>query len=269
MHRRFSCDFWANRDERSGNAAEHVGGIDWLSGLPDLNAFIPAENFEPTLLSAVRRDSAGRPICVYEPRGYEPNYAYPLIVWLHGSGGNERDMLGVLPMISEQNYLGVSFRGTSSAHDMLPGAYRWPDPAEDVADFETVLFETVRDVRRDYHVHSERVFVAGFDDGAVMALQLMLRRPEWFGGAICLAGRFPTSPHALARFRDLREKRVLIAAGARDPISPPCHTIDAGRLLHAAGMNVSTRVVDAEHEATPTMLRQIDDWVMDGICTAV
>jgi len=269
MNQRFSCDFWANRDWRSGDAGKHAGGFDWLSRLSDLNTFTPAGYSEPALPAAGRRDSAGRPICVYEPHGYEQNYAYPLIVWLHGEGGNERDLLRVMPMISEQNYLGISFRGTSPARGVMTGAYRWSQAAEDAADFETVLFETVRDLRRDHHVHSERVFVAGFDDGAVMALQLMLRRPEWFGGAICLAGRFSTSQHALARFRDLRKKRVLIAAGSGDRISPPRHAIDTGRLLHAAGMNVSTRVVDAEHEVTPTMLRQIDNWVMDGICTAV
>jgi phospholipase/carboxylesterase len=173
-----------------------------------------------------------------------------------------------MPMISQRNYLGLSFRGTSAAKGGQPGGYHWSTDDEDLSEFEEGLLEAVCRLRREYHVHSERVFLAGFDEGATVALGLFLRQPERYGGAICLAGRFPQSRHALSRFRDLRGKRVLIATGGGDTVSTAAENVRAGRLLHAAGMSVSTRIVDAGHEVTRPMLRQIDHWIMDGICAA-
>jgi phospholipase/carboxylesterase len=231
-------------------------------------------------LAANRTDSAGRPTCLYVPEHYEANYAYPLVVWLHGGGGNERDLLTAMPMISQRNYIGLSFRGPLSFRDTLSfsdtaatenrpqGGYHWPSTADDLAEFEASLYEAVCNLRREYHVHSERVFLAGFDEGATVSLDLFLRQPQRYAGAVCLAGTFPQSRRALARFRDLRNKRVLIASGSTDSVSTPADNVQAGRLLHSAGMSVSTRIVDAGHEVTRTMLRQIDRWIMDGLCAA-
>ena len=43
-------------------------------------------------------------------------------------------------------------------------------------------------------------------------------------------------------------------------------TIRIARLLHSAGMEIATRVYDADDEVTPRMLSDINHWVMDGIC---
>ena len=229
---------------------------------------------------ADQTDAADRPTCLFVPEHYEANYPYPLVVWLHGGGGNERDLLTAMPMISQRNYIGLSFRGplsfrdplslrdTAAADSQQPDGYHWPSTADELAEFETSLYEAVCNLRREYHVHSERVFLAGFDEGATVALELFLRQPQRYGGAVCLAGTFPQSRRALTRFRDLRNKRVLIASGSADSVSTPADNVQAGRLLHSAGMSVSTRIVDASHEITPTMLRQIDHWIMDGICAA-
>ena len=50
---------------------------------------------------------------------------------------------------------------------------------------------------------------------AGMALQLMLRRPEWFGGAVSLAGRFPKIFSAFS-FKYLNEDNRQIALLFKD-----------------------------------------------------
>ena len=42
---------------------------------------------------------------------YAPGYAYPLIVWLHGSGSDERQLQRIMPLVSMQNYVAVAPRG--------------------------------------------------------------------------------------------------------------------------------------------------------------
>ncbi len=274
MTRRFAPGFWSNRSAIANGLPLDLSGFD-----SDANASNdrPPAGRSPTSLRNWRQmssvhdaaDSTSRPICVYVPHNYEPNYSYPLIVWLHGAGGNEHELLSLMPAISDRNYLGLSFRGTLTAADLIPGGYRWAHAEADVVAFEEELQATVRQLRQTYHIHSERIILVGFDDGASMALQLMLRRPEWFGGAVSLAGRFPKMKNALERFRDLQGKRVLIGGGTRDRVSSVETVVRSARLLHAAGIDVSTRIVDAGHEVTTTMLSQINYWVMEGIGASV
>ena len=41
---------------------------------------------------------------LFMPLHYERNYAYPLVVWLHGSGEHEQHLRFVMPQISLRNY---------------------------------------------------------------------------------------------------------------------------------------------------------------------
>ena len=47
---------------------------------------------------------------LFVPLHYEPNYAYPLIVWLHGAQDDERQLKRVMPFISLRNYVAVAPR---------------------------------------------------------------------------------------------------------------------------------------------------------------
>src|SRR5437016_9189131 len=71
-------------------------------------------------LNGITRDvlSLGSPAareethCIFTPLHYERNYAYPLIVWLHGPRDNERQVAQVMPLVSMRNYIAVGPRGT-------------------------------------------------------------------------------------------------------------------------------------------------------------
>ena len=224
----------------------------------------------PDLAPAPIQDLSEPPGCAtFVPENYEPGYAYPLIVWLHGSGSNERELSSLMPAISAQNYIGVALRGKLPAANSLPGTFRWSQSDNQMTSLESELHDIVIDLRRSFHIHSERIYLAGFDDGAGVALKLLLRRPEWFAGAVTLGGNVSGGDMPLKRFRELRGKRLLIGGGSekngRRTIS---QIVAAGRLLHSAGLSVSTRIYDAGHEITPQMLTDIDHWIMSGIATA-
>ena len=58
------------------------------------------ESSSKSLSSIVQPADRPAPHALFGPLHYEPNYAYPLIVWLHGPGGSERDLRQTMPMIS-------------------------------------------------------------------------------------------------------------------------------------------------------------------------
>ena len=52
-----------------------------------------------------------RPVRTFLPTGYEPNYPYPLLVFFHGHGSNEEQILRLAPRLSRRNYICIGLRG--------------------------------------------------------------------------------------------------------------------------------------------------------------
>ena len=86
---------------------------------------------------------------LFAPLHYEPGYSYPLIVWLHGHGNDERQLVRIMPLVSMRNYVAVAPRGT--LHRRLPGSRRptasagsspkstWPRPSSESSTASTKL----------------------------------------------------------------------------------------------------------------------------------
>src|SRR5262245_49053917 len=51
------------------------------------------------------------PVRTFLPTGYEPNYAYPLLVFFHGQGGCEEQILRLAPRLSRRHYTCIGLRG--------------------------------------------------------------------------------------------------------------------------------------------------------------
>src|SRR5262249_59493068 len=69
--------------------------------------FRPAEGFYTSEIEAPRR----LPVRTFLPTGYEPKYPYPLLVFFHGQGGNEEQILRLAPRLSRRNYIYIGLRG--------------------------------------------------------------------------------------------------------------------------------------------------------------
>ena len=69
--------------------------------------FRPEEGYYTTEVQAPRP----LPIRTFSPVGDEPRDAYPLIVFLHGEGGNEEQILRLAPRVSRRNYVSIGLRG--------------------------------------------------------------------------------------------------------------------------------------------------------------
>jgi phospholipase/carboxylesterase len=184
---------------------------------------------------------------VFVPDHYEPNYAYPLLVWIQTTpwprGGLER----MMRMVSDRNYFGVAV------------------PVADPERLEEQLAETFARLRRQYHLHTERVHLIGVGEGGTQALQSALNRPGWFGGVAAISSQWPAGSRMLARYDELRGKRVLFALDETDPPELIAGVQNAGRLLWTAGLQVTTVCTSGGTEPCIELLREINRWVMQGI----
>ena len=99
-----------------------------------------------------------------------------------------------------------------------------------------------------YGLDPERVFIAGFSQGGIVALATLLTSPEKVAGAVCMSGRLPPEllPHIAPPDR-LRDKPVLIVHGAGDETLPVEYGRNAYATLKELPLDLEYREFDMGH----------------------
>jgi phospholipase/carboxylesterase len=223
----------------------------------------PAEGFYSSEVQLAER----WPIRTFLPTGYEPNYPYPLLVFLHGHGSDEEQAVQFAPRVSRRNYICISLRGTECLGPRPDGrpAYGWGKEGAADGPIEDYLLHAIQQTRRSYHIHSERIYLAGFCEGATLAYRLALRFPEWFAGVISLNGLMPRQGCPLLRLADVRSLKVFIGHGVANAIVPMGLARQDARLLFTAGLDVLLHGYPTTNRIHPDMLRDINRWVMSHV----
>ena len=201
---------------------------------------------------------------LFVPLHYEKGYAYPLLVWLHGDGDNERQLKRVMPGISLRNHVAVAPRGTS-ASDVVDNAFCWRQSEADVIEAQWRLTSCIETVQNRYNIHAGRVFLGGYADGGTMALRLALRMPRICAGVVSVGGALPTSHAPLVNIERARGLSVMLMQGEASTDYSSTQLCGDLRLLHAAGISVAVRQYPAEDELTTKMLSDIDSWMMERV----
>jgi phospholipase/carboxylesterase len=223
----------------------------------------PPEGFYTSQVPTPR----GWPLRTFLPTGYEPNYPYPLLVFLHGHGSCEEQILQLAPRLSRRNYICIGLRGPQPL-DLRPDGrqtFTWGLDGQADANVEEYVCRAIEQTRRHFHVHSERIYLAGFCEGAPLAYRLGLLYPERFAGIISLNGSMPRRGGPLLRLPEVRHLRVLIGHGIANSVVPLTLARNDFRLFYAAGLAVRMHTYPSNHRIHPHMLRDIDRWIMQTI----
>jgi phospholipase/carboxylesterase len=201
-------------------------------------------------------------------RGDPGGAAPPLLVLLHGRGGNELAMAGLADRF-DGRYLVVSPRAPIETE---PYAYQW-FPEEFTAEGPRVTatdLERAAGLLRSFIAESvvalgadpSRVHVAGFSQGGTLALATVLADPDPIAGVVSMSGWLPQAAVDRARPEtQLQEKPVLIIHGRRDDTIDPRLGRAAQEALGALGVAVELREPDAGHTTTPEMIDDASAWL--------
>jgi len=202
--------------------------------------------------------------CIFTPLHYECNYAYPLIVWLHGPDDDEHQVAQVMPLVSMRNYVGVGARGTLPS-PIAEGAYRWSQGHRHIVAAEQRVLSAVAAARRWLNVAPDRMYVAGFRCGGTMAFRVALDHPDVFAGVLSINGPFPSTLRPLAQLHVARGLKIFMATGRDSLLYPQRRVCDDLRLFHAAGMSVHLRQYPCGDDVTTLMLSDMDRWIMEQL----
>jgi predicted esterase len=179
---------------------------------------------------------------------FEPgtNPSAPPLLLLHGTGGDENDLLPLGRQLSPGSAL-LSPRGDVLENGMPRFFRRFAEGVFDLADVAArtqALADFVAAAARHYRFDQSRLIGVGFSNGANIAASLLLLRPESLAAAILLRPMVVLEP---AGMPDLSGKRVLISSGTQDPIVPADHPARLAKMFRDAGADVTLRSHAAGH----------------------
>lgn len=187
----------------------------------------------------------------------------PPLLLLHGTGGDENDLLGLGKMISPGSAL-VSPRGHVLEHGMPRFFRRLSEGVFDEEDLRRRALELgdfVADARQRYGMTAP--VAVGFSNGANIAAALLLLRPDVLAGAILLRAMVPLSdPPKTDRIKaELGGKPVLLLSGQADPIVPASNSARLAALLSEAGARVDHKVLPAGHQLSQADVALARNWI--------
>jgi predicted esterase len=184
----------------------------------------------------------------------------PDIVVLHGTGGNERDLIA-LGRELDPNAALLSPRGKVLENGMPRFFRRFAEGVFDLEDLKcrtNELADFVIAAAQHYGFASDNLVAVGYSNGANIAASMLLLRPEILSAAILFRAMVPLYPETQP---NLSSVRVWIGAGTYDPIIPMSDTKTLAELLRNAGADVTIRDFQAGHELTSQDLEAARDWL--------
>lgn len=181
------------------------------------------------------------PYRLLKPKAYDPQQAYPLVVFLHGMGERGSDNLSQLVN-------GVSgFFASDAARDRFPAfviAPQCPDGEDSneaswsnwrpgmpaITRPTRLVLEIVDDVRRQFAIDDDRMYIGGLSMGGFGTWNVIQEYPRLFAAAFPICGG--GDPANAAKIADVP---LWVFHGAKDDTVPPQFSRDMVRAIQAAG----------------------------------
>ena len=184
------------------------------------------------------------------------------LLLLHGTGGNEDDLLPLGRELDPHAGL-LSPRGKILEGGRIPRFFR--RLAEGVFDIEDLKFRThelacfVANASTIYGFDPRKVIAVGYSNGANIAASMLLLKPQTLSGAILFRAMVPLIPDNLP---DLSDKRIFMSSGLRDPIATRQEAETLSGLLKQARAVVDLQWQNSGHELTQDDVHAAKQWLL-------
>jgi predicted esterase/catechol 2,3-dioxygenase-like lactoylglutathione lyase family enzyme len=184
----------------------------------------------------------------------------PTLLLLHGTGGDEHDLLDLGRRLYPQAAL-LSPRGQVLENGMPRFFRRLAEGVFDLDDLRrrtTDLAEFVAAASAAYGFDPRRVIAVGYSNGANIAASTLLLYPKVLSGAVLFHAMVPLVPDQLP---DLHGVPVFMGAGRTDSMIAPQQTERLAQLLQQAGADVEMHWQPGGHALNQAEVRAATEWL--------
>ena len=178
-------------------------------------------------ISAV--DKAPQPYRLYIPTGYDAKRKWPLVVALHGMGGDENSFFtaynnGEIKRIAEERgYIIACPKGRAPTSMYMGTAER------DVLD-------VLKEVKREYAIDDNRVYLMGHSMGGYGTWSVSVNNPDLFAAIAPISGG--GTPFVTAKLKGLTNVPWIVTHGDKDPTV----SVEESRKMVKAGKDLGIEI---------------------------
>jgi predicted esterase len=181
--------------------------------------------FKKAYLSKV--DNTLQPYQVYVPTNYDKSKSFPLIIALHGMGGDENSYF--------QAYAQGAFKTEAEKHGYIVACPKGRKPASMyLGDADKDVMDVLTEMRRDYNVDPDRIYLTGHSMGGYGTWSLAMSHPEVFAALAPISGGSNT-PAGMSRIAHIPQ---LVVHGDTDPTVP----VERSRVMVEAGKKFGAEI---------------------------
>ena len=198
------------------------------------------------------------------------------VIWLHGLGADGHDFEPIVPELGLPDDLNVRFvfPHAPSMPVSINGGYimpAWYDIRHTDIGYEqdekgivdsSRMIQLLIDREEMHGIASNRIILAGFSQGAAMALHVGLRQGEPLAGIMALSGYLPLADKIEKEHcSKTRTSSIFMAHGINDPVVPFALGDNSHRKLEALGYSVEWHSYPMEHSVCPAEIVKIGQWI--------
>ena len=200
------------------------------------------------------------------------------VIMLHGLGATGHDFAGLVPELDLRGCRSIRFifphapsiPVTVNAGYVMPAWYDIKgtnlvnqQDAEGIRTSELAIAALVaNEIKRG--IAAENIVLAGFSQGAAMALHTGLRLPYALAGIVALSGYLPLADRfAIERSPANARTPLFIAHGMQDEVVIPKRGEDTRDLLQSLGYPVFWHSYDTEHNVTAEEVDDLGGFLQD------
>lgn len=185
------------------------------------------------------------------------------LVLLHGTGGNEEDLI-LLGKKIEPNASILSPRGKVLENGMPRFFRRLSEGVFDLEDLRIRSHELADFIQKcslHYKFDLENTIAIGFSNGANISVSMLFLRPEVLQGAILFRAMVPFIPDPLP---NLSSKKILLSAGLEDPIVSRNETENLFRLFQKTNAIITLKWQPSSHNLIQEDILVAKPWISNN-----
>ncbi|MEP7270494.1 MAG: hypothetical protein ABI882_03270 [Acidobacteriota bacterium] len=202
----------------------------------------------------------------------EGNGRLPLVIAMHGYGGDKTSMMRLMRRINERDFAIATLQGPhqhlvypTKDNPTLGYGFGWLTnfhPEESVAIHHAAVREIIREAEASDRIDTKRVFLVGFSQASGVNFRFAFTHAHLVAGVVAICGGIPGDWETEGKYRG-EAIDVLYIAGARDEFYAPLRIAGYAESLRLRARSVELHMLDAPHEVPKEAYPIIDSWITE------